>query len=267
MELVLPGIFKHIINIEITAQEEIPDDIQHTKERKPDFLKKITDQQGKVWILHIEYQVSQDANMVYRMAEYCIMLKRKYRLGIKQYVIYLGMAKAGMKTSIQSTYLTYSYKLLTLSAIDYRIFLQSTIPEEKILAVLADFGEKPPDQVMEEIINAIQRHVLSELDLGRYLNQIRVFGQLRNLNKQIIQTMDSLSAIWKEEKDILFSRGRLRGKAEGKAEGRKELARKIALEMKAMQFKPEVISKLTKLSCEELAKLEQPGSGSKKPLK
>jgi hypothetical protein len=36
--------------------EELPDDVQHTKERKPDVLKKITDKNGDTFVLHIEWQ-------------------------------------------------------------------------------------------------------------------------------------------------------------------------------------------------------------------
>lgn len=63
------------------------------KERKPDLLKKSTDSSGRVFILHIEYQVAQQAEMVYRMAEYYMMLHRKYKLPVEQFVFFLGGGK------------------------------------------------------------------------------------------------------------------------------------------------------------------------------
>ena len=48
--------FKHhakCVGISATSMEELPDDIQHTKERKPDTLKKITDDKGNTFILQI----------------------------------------------------------------------------------------------------------------------------------------------------------------------------------------------------------------------
>jgi hypothetical protein len=71
MEAALPGIIEHLLGLDIVHSEEIPDDIQHTKERKPDLLKKVTDSSGKVFILHLEYQVANENEMVYRMAECC----------------------------------------------------------------------------------------------------------------------------------------------------------------------------------------------------
>jgi hypothetical protein len=98
MEAALPGIIEHLLGLDIVYTEEVPDDIQHTKERKPDLLKKVKDSTGKVFILHIEYQVKNENEMVYRMAEYQIMLLRKYSLPVEQFVLFMGAGKASMPT-------------------------------------------------------------------------------------------------------------------------------------------------------------------------
>src|ERR1700760_2593681 len=90
LEAALPGLIKKLLGIHAVHTEEIPDDIQHTKERKPDVLKKIADGNGKTFILHIEWQVADESDIIYRMAEYYIMLFRCYRMPVQQYVIYLG---------------------------------------------------------------------------------------------------------------------------------------------------------------------------------
>lgn len=43
IEAVIPSLMLNVLEINAIAIEELPDDIQHTKERKPDVLKKITD--------------------------------------------------------------------------------------------------------------------------------------------------------------------------------------------------------------------------------
>lgn len=40
LEITLPLIIKEVLRLEIVESEELPDDIQHTKERKPDLLKR-----------------------------------------------------------------------------------------------------------------------------------------------------------------------------------------------------------------------------------
>src|SRR4051812_19748642 len=44
IEYALPGIIKNILGLTIVNAEEISHNLQHTKERKPDVLKKVTDQ-------------------------------------------------------------------------------------------------------------------------------------------------------------------------------------------------------------------------------
>lgn len=60
MEAALPGIIKKLLGLHIVQSAELPDDIQYTKERKPDLLKKVTDKTGKTNVLHIEYQAKND---------------------------------------------------------------------------------------------------------------------------------------------------------------------------------------------------------------
>ena len=89
LEKTLPVIIRDVLHLDIVQSEELPDDIQHTKERKPDALKKVTGTAGNTYVLHLEFQIADEKEMVYRMAEYFIMLKRKYQMPIKQYVIFL----------------------------------------------------------------------------------------------------------------------------------------------------------------------------------
>lgn len=41
LEAVIPSLIKDLLGIQVAYSEELPDDIQHTKERKPDALKKL----------------------------------------------------------------------------------------------------------------------------------------------------------------------------------------------------------------------------------
>src|ERR1700743_3673652 len=83
IEAALPGLIRNLLNIHAVNTEELPDDIQHTKERKPDVLKKITDRKGETFVLHIEFQVKNEPKMVFRMAEYFIMLLRRYEFSVR----------------------------------------------------------------------------------------------------------------------------------------------------------------------------------------
>lgn len=217
MEQALPGLIEHLLGLHIVQSKEIPDDLQHTKERKPDVLKKVTDVQHHTFILHIEWQVKNEKDMVYRMAEYRVMLLRKYQLPVKQYVLFIGSGRLTMPYSIDEEDFVYRYRLIALSQVDYKLFLQSDKPEEKLLAILANFGNDDEEKVLRAIVQQIQNAVDSDLASGKYFNQLRVLAQLRNLPFKVNDMLDSIDTFFKAERDPFYKMGEEKGKEEGEA--------------------------------------------------
>ncbi|QNL49778.1 Rpn family recombination-promoting nuclease/putative transposase [Olivibacter sp. SDN3] len=251
METVLPGIVEHLLKLNIVSSEELPDDVQHTKERKPDLLKKVTDTNGETYVLHIEYQAKNDKDMIFRMAEYSIMLQRRYHISVKQYVIFIGAAKPNMAVNLATEDLQFRYNLVSLSTIDYKIFLQSDKPEEKILAILANFVDDSPVEAITMILQEIRSVAGGDLTESRYFNQLRVLVQLRKLEHQFDEAMETITKFFKEEKDPLFRRGEAKGEAKGELKERTTIAR----EMKKDGIPVDQIAKFTKLSLKEIEKL------------
>ena len=207
IEAVISSIMQSVLDITAVSMEELPDDIQHTKERKPDVLKKITDNHGSTFVLQIEFQVRDEPEMVYRMAEYFIMLERKYKLPVKQFVIFLGSDSPKMATQLDRERLKFSFPLVALSKLDYHIFLNSDKPEEIILGILANFEGEKPENALRQIISRVMETTKGEFSLNRYFNQLRVLAQLRNLELNLKIAMDSIAEYIKEERDVLFLRG------------------------------------------------------------
>ncbi len=213
IEAVIPGLMQNILGITAIESEELPDDIQHTKERKPDVLKKITDSQGNTYVLQIEFQVADEPKMVYRMAEYYIMLERKYEIPIEQYVIYLGSAKPQMPTQLNRKRMTFDFPLILFTDLDYNLFLQSTRPEEVVLGVLANFKGDSPKRALEQIVQRIEETASGDFSLKRYFKQLRVLAQLRNLGGNLKDiAMDSIAKFVSVEKDAAYLVGFDKGK-------------------------------------------------------
>ena len=205
---------QNILNITAVSMEELPDDIQHTKERKPDVLKKVTDTKGDTFVLQIEFQVANDDEMVYRMHEYKAMLLRKYRIPVRQYVIYLGKGKVAMESLLQTIDLTFKYNLLALNTIDYKTFLNSNQPEEVILSVLANFDKETPENALKRIISRLEETTEGDLALKRHFKQLRILAQLRKLEQKLkIIVMDSIAKYIDEKKDVAFLLGLDKGQA------------------------------------------------------
>jgi hypothetical protein len=119
LEMTLPVIMSDVLCLDILESEELPDDLQHTKERKPDALKKITDSNGRKYVLHLEFQRADEKKMVYRMAEYYIMLMRKYELPVEQYLIFLNDTIPTMPNRIKTKHLTFEFALTRLADASY----------------------------------------------------------------------------------------------------------------------------------------------------
>jgi predicted transposase YdaD len=220
MESVLPVFIKDVLRLNISASREIPDDLQLTKERKPDVLKKITDRHNRTFILHIEWQSQNDKNMAYRMAEYAVMLYRKYRLPVKQYVIFMGKDAVTMKTSIKHKNLKFWYKIIPLNGIEYNFFLQSEDPAIKVFAILANFGNDDIENVLENIFQQINATADGNLTEEKHINQLRVLVQLCNDNVKLkFEHMISTRTFFKVKEDAFYKIGREEGEAIGQAKG------------------------------------------------
>jgi hypothetical protein len=229
IEAVISSIMQNVLGITAVSMKELPDDIQHTKERKPDVLKKVTDIKGDTFVLQIEFQVRYEPKMVYRMAEYFIMLERKYELPVKQFVIFLGSDKPTMPTELDRGRLKFSYPLVSLSTLDYHIFLNSDKPEEIILGILANFQGENPENALRQILVRVKETAKGDFSLNRYFNQLRILAQLRNLELNLKNAMDSIAEYIKEERDVLYLRGLDKGEAKAEERIVRNLLSKMSL--------------------------------------
>lgn len=247
MQEQLPGIMEHVLHLDAEILEEIKDDIQFTKERRADLLRKVRAKDGEVYILHIEYQAKNSLNMHYRMAEYNIMLQRKFSLPIHQYVVFVGQGKATMPTEINSRNMKFCYDMASLSEVDYKLFLNLEKIEEKMLAVLGDVENYNQKSLLTDILRAINKNSKDDLTASRYIQQLYVLVNLRKLALTLDEVMESVTTFFKEEKQPMFKRG------EQKGGYRKAI--EIARKMKKEGFSLEQIIKFTELSDIEIKDL------------
>lgn len=216
LEAIIPGLLENVLGIVPIASEELPDDLQHTKERKPDVLKKITDAQDNTYVLHLEFQVADEPEMIYRMAEYYIMLERKYQLPIRQYVIFLGSNAPQMATQLDRPNLKFDFPLIAFSGLDYRLFLRSNKPEDVLLSILADFNGENIETALQQIVSRIEETSRTDFSLKKHFNQLRVLAQLRKLNIKLKTVMDSIMPFISPENDVLYLIGEERGEEKAK---------------------------------------------------
>ncbi len=232
IEAVIPSLMENVLSINAALVEDLPNDIQHTKERKPDVLKKVTDQDGSVFILHIEFQVANESEMIYRMGEYYFMLARKFKLPIRQFVVFIGNSKPRMTTKIDFPMLKFEFPLLALANVDYSLFLNSNKPEEIILSILADFNNFSTDSVLKQIISRLEETTQSDLSLKKYFKQLRILAQLRKLEQNLKDiVMDSIAKYIDEERDVAFLVGLDKGELKGELKAEERFVKNLLAKM------------------------------------
>lgn len=208
IEAVVPALLDKVLGISILKSIELSADLQRTKELKADVLRKITDTSQNIFILHLEFQAADDSEMQYRMQEYYGMIKRKYKLPIKQFVVYIGSGKSKMQTSLDEDGNRYEYKLLEINQISYQKFLYSNHPEEILFGILSNFGEEKPEKAVFDILNRVEETSKSENSFKKHFQQLRTLARLRNLEPLIDKVMDSIVNYMKDENDILYIVGK-----------------------------------------------------------
>lgn len=257
MESLLPVIIKDVLQLDISDTEEIPDDLQYTKERKPDVLKIVTDRNNNTFVLHLEWQTQNEKDMVFRMAEYAVMLQRKYRIPVKQYLIFIGKGGVTMSTSLNYENLKFWYHIFSLKDFDYKFFLKSDDPATKVFAILANFEKDGEDKAIENILREVMISADGNIQQGLRYNQLRVLVILRNENinlkfNNMIPLFETLleDEYYRKnmELDLLYKRGEVKGKAEGKAENQKE----TAVKLKELGLSTELIAQVTNIPIEEI---------------
>ena len=224
-------ILKTFANIEVLKSKNLPTEIQQTQERKPDFLKLITDTSGVERIVHLEFHVKDEADISYRAFETCAMMKRKRpHLDMFQIIIYMG-EKPAEKILAEHSGSQYSYKVKLIQFINtpVEVFLKSESAAEILLGVLGDFGDKSAEVVLPQLIEKVLKYSKTDLERLKFLQHLRIFGKLRNFEQLINKIMENTIAYFglKDEDDYMYKKG---AEAQRKESLRKEIAAMQRLE-------------------------------------
>ncbi len=232
--LLLPLTEKYL-GIRIKDSRELKDKLQTTIEKEPDFIRIVRTDTDEEFILHLEFQTRDEEGMVYRMQEYYGLLRRKHGLPVKQFVIYLGKRTSRMRTQLPPAEVFTGFALKSLKDYSYESLLDSQVPEEIILAVLADFKKHNPAEVLKRILARLQEVSQEEIALRKYVRQLSILARLRNLTRETHKQVQDMGLLYDITKDYLYQEGLVKGEekglAKGLAKGREEEKKKNIAKM------------------------------------
>jgi hypothetical protein len=149
----------NVLGFKVKESQVIREKLQQTKEKEADALRIITDPNGFKFILHLEFQVDDYQRMIYRMIDYWGLLKSKYDLPVYQYVIYIGKGESKMINLLEENGNRFHFTKINITQYDYLPFLNSSNPEEILLAVLSNFGNEKPEFALNQIILRLEETV------------------------------------------------------------------------------------------------------------
>ena len=140
-QLFIPLIAK-LFNLNIVSYKPLQLKFTQTTENEVDFLYEIVEQDQSKFILHIEFQSTNDAKMLKRMQEYHSKIYKKFKLPIKPLVVNLSKKAFSAPTQLKPKDIFTGYEVVNLFELSTDELLSTQIPEVVILALLSNY---PPE--------------------------------------------------------------------------------------------------------------------------
>ena len=221
--------------------------LQHTLEKEPDYARIVELENGEKFILHVEFQVKDEKNMIYRMRHYHNLLSTKYPgMMIKPFVVYLGNKKPTMRTSLTLSEMFTHFDLKNLNDYSAQKLTQKDIPEAVLLAILANYEGEKPAVVIRAIIEKLTKISADQTKLKRYITQLAGLSGLRNLEQDVTQQFKAMALDFEIENNFLFKEGKQEGKQETQEEIITSILRKSKMSVREIAQLLDVPEKLVR---------------------
>ncbi len=228
---VYASLIHRLLGLDLSKTVKLPTTFSRTKEKRPDFAVKVSTEVKGDHIVHVEFQGRNDENMHKRQLGYYNDFYWEFDLPIVQYVIYMGIGKHTMTTSIIHESLQFSYKMIVLNEIDADLFLHSDNPHELILAILCHYDKKKAPDIIHQILDKLQKLARNERELHEFTTDLEILSGLRKLQSETKKQVDKMPITYDLTKDPRFIEGKLEGKLEGTIEGELKKARKAVINL------------------------------------
>jgi len=180
-------------NLNISSHKELTPKFQTTIEREVDFLRLVTDSNGYKSILHLEFQVQYDSELIFRIKEYDALIQRKYKLPVTTIVLNLGATNSKTQLKLPENMIFNQFYEFNFSSIAANYFIQSEIPEMVILGILSDMSELGTTEAVKALVSRLQKTTSTHSKFNKFISQLLMLSQIRNLDSNLSQTLDSMT--------------------------------------------------------------------------
>jgi len=193
------------------------------------------------------------SDMPLRMLRYYSDIRLAGHSGpLKQFLIYIGSDRLTMPAGLaEPGLLDYHYELIDMHQVDCAGLLVQDNPDALVLAVLCDFGDRRPQEVVTYIVHRL-RELLGTNERGfrEYMTMLEILSKNRDLQAQVKEAEHMLTQIDVEQLPS-FAIGFERGEEKGRAQVVHRLLSRLGVTE---------VSKLLGLSVEEVEHIAAAGS-------
>jgi hypothetical protein len=214
-ETLIKAIATKVLGIkDFSNTQPVTASLQKTLERDPDWLRRVCHPNPKDdYIFHGEVHGKDEAIILDRDLVYYGLLWHKYHLPVRQVVVYIGRKKKlnFIKTELTLLNLSFKIEVINMHEVPYDLFIDSSIPEEVMLAILCDYKDKSKEEIITQILKRIKYLNRSDLNLQKNLVQLEIISSLRNLQPLLTKILATMPITYDIRKDLRFKEGRQEG--------------------------------------------------------
>jgi len=181
IEALLLPLLKKVLGLNPPKLQPIDAKLQVTQEAEMDNIRRVVhDDPTLDYGLQIEFHIA-DEDLRKRNLVHYALFHSITGLPLRQIVIYGG--KSDPRHIIQNHLLTLSlelrFEVVVLKQIPKELFIHSDVPEEVVLAILCDFGEDQPEQVVRQILQHLHKICRNSNRIKKYQKQLLTLSHVR----------------------------------------------------------------------------------------
>ena len=226
IESLLLPLLKKVLGLIPPKLVPIDAKMQMTHESEMDNIRRVVHEEDATldYGLQIEFHIK-DEDLRKRNLVHHALFHQITGLPLRQIVIYGGGSDDPQhitQNHLLTLGLEHRFEVIVLKRIPKEKFIHSNIPEEVVLAILCDFGEDQPEEVVKQILAHLHKICRRSVRLKKYQKQLLILSRLRKMELIVQTQVEAMTIHYDIEIDGLYLQGIEKGIQEGIQEGIEE---------------------------------------------
>jgi hypothetical protein len=180
---------RHLLGLEAEAIELLETQHQRVEDRRADLVARMRATDSSEFLLHVEIANNNKGDMALRMLRYNTDIRFARHDGpIRQFLIYIGSEPCHMHDGLHEPgLLDYRYAVVDMHQVNCAGHLVQDNPDALVLAILCDFGERQPQEVVSYIVRRLRELLgADEQRFREYMTMLEILSENRGLKAHVV---------------------------------------------------------------------------------